>query len=94
MESLSYVSEIEQPAMMERDASTRLEKVATVYQMKSWKVFRSRNLSRKAKMHVLRSVVNSVLLYGAETWPVTQHDNRRLKTFQIRCLQDIVGLTL
>ena len=39
-------------------------------------------------------MVMSVLLYGAETWPVTQHDIRRLKTFQMRCLRDILGLTL
>ena len=36
----------------------------------------------------------SVLLYGAETWPITQHDIRRLKTFQMRCLRDIIGVTL
>ena len=29
-----------------------------------------------------------------ETWSVTQQDIRRLKTFQMRCSQDIVGVTL
>ena len=58
------------------------------------KVFRSRNLSRRTKMRVFRSMVMSVLLYGAETWSPTQHDIRRLKTFQMRCLRDIVGVTL
>ena len=36
----------------------------------------------------------SVPLYGSETWTVTQQDIRRLKTFQMRCLRDIVGVTL
>ena len=36
----------------------------------------------------------SILLYGAETWPVAQAEIRRLRTFQIQCLQDILGLTL
>ena len=72
----------------------RLEKAATVYQMWRQKVFRSRNLSRATKGQVFRSMVMSVLLYGAETWSVTQHDIRRLKTFQMRCLRDIVGVTL
>ena len=36
----------------------------------------------------------SVFLYSAETWPVTQHDIRRLKTFQMRCLWDIIGVSL
>ena len=35
----------------------------------------------------------SILLYGAKTWPVPQHDVRRLKTFQMRCLRDIMGVT-
>ena len=39
-------------------------------------------------------MVMSVFLYSAETWPVMQHDIRRLKTFQMRCLRDILGLTL
>ena len=36
----------------------------------------------------------SVLPYGVETWTVTQQDIRRLNPFQMRCLRDIVGVTL
>ena len=57
-------------------------------------MFRSRNLSRRTKVQVFRAMVMSVLLYEAETWTVTQQDIRRLKTFQMRCLRDIVGVTL
>ena len=42
----------------------------------------------------IRTLVMSVLLYGAETWTVTQQEIRRLKTFQMRCFQDIMGVTL
>ena len=42
----------------------------------------------------LRAMVMLLLLYGAESWSVTQQDIRRLKTFQMRCLRDIVGVTL
>ena len=38
--------------------------------------------------------VMSVLLYGAETWPVMQAENRRLRTLQMWCLRYILGLTL
>ena len=34
------------------------------------------------------------VLYGAESRPVMQHDIRRLKTVQVRCLRDILGLIL
>ena len=39
-------------------------------------------------------MVMSVLLYGAETWPVTKKEIRKLTTFQMRCLRDILGVTL
>ena len=35
-----------------------------------------------------------VLLYGAETWNVSNQDLRKLKAFQMRCLHDILGVTL
>ena len=95
VDSFSFLgSEVQQTARVDRDVRIRLEKAATVYQMWRRKVFRSRNLSRATKVQVFRSMVMSVLLYGAETWSVTQHDIRRLKTFQMRCLRDIVGVTL
>ena len=95
MESFSYLgSELGQTAKVEREVAVRLEKASKVYQIWRQKIFRNRNLSRSTKVHVFRTMVMSVLLYGAETWPVTQHDIRKLKTFQMRCLQDIVGVTL
>ena len=36
----------------------------------------------------------SILLYGAETWPVAQAEIRRLRMFQMRCLWNILGITL
>ena len=42
----------------------------------------------------LQSDGDSVLLYGSETWAVTQQDLRRLHAFQMKCLWDIVGVTL
>ena len=35
-----------------------------------------------------------VLLYGAETWAVTQQELRKLYAFQMKCLREIVGVTL
>ena len=87
-------SEIGQSISVEREVSVRLEKASKVYQIWRKKVFRSRTLSTATKLHVFQTLVLSVLLYGAETWTVTQHDIRRLKSFQMRCLWDILGITL
>ena len=45
-------------------------------------------------MYVFKAMVRSVLLYGAETWAVTQQVLRWLHAFQMKCLRDIVGVTL
>ena len=45
-------------------------------------------------MRAFSTLVMSVLLYGAETWPVMQAENRRLRTLQMWCLRYILGLTL
>ena len=58
------------------------------------KVFRSRTLNTATKLHVFRTLVLSVLLYGVETWTVTQHDISKLKIFQMHCHWDILGITL
>ena len=73
---------------------TRLEKAATVYQMWRRKLFRSRSIAKRTKIHVFRVMVMSVLLYGAETWAITQQGLKRLHAFQMKCLRDIVGVTL
>lgn len=44
-------------------------------------------------MRVFRTMVMSVLLYGAETWTITQKDVRKLRTFHMKCLRDILGVT-
>ena len=52
------------------------------------------NTSKKTKIYVFQMMVMSVLLYGAETWAVTQRDLRRLHAFQMQYLRDIVRVTL
>ena len=53
IDSFFYLgSEVEQTTRVERDVGIRLEKVATVYRMWRWKVFKSRNLSKTTKVRV------------------------------------------
>ena len=94
VEEFSYLgSKVGQTARVDGEVSTRLERTATVYQMWRRKVFRSRSVSKKTKAHVFRVTVMSVLLYGSETWAVTQQDLKRLHAFQMKCLRDIIGVT-
>ena len=61
----------------------------------SWKprVFTNRGFSKNTKLRVFRSLVMPVLLYGCETWAIAQVDIRRLKTFHMRCIRSILGVS-
>ena len=94
VQSFPYLgSEVDQSGKVKKETAMRLEKAGRVYQMWRRKVFRSRNISITTKMCAFRTLVMSVLLCGADTWPVPQQDIRKLKTFQMRCLRDVLGIT-
>ena len=83
--SFSYLgSEVGQTTKVEREVMVRLKKAGTVYQMWRSKVFRSCSLSKATKIRAFRMLVMSILLFGVETWPVTQQDIRKLRTFHLR----------
>ena len=95
VESFSYLgSEVGKNAKVGGDVGTRLEKASRVFQKWRKEVFRSRSVSKRTKLHVFRVMVMPVLLYGAETWAVTQQELRKLHAFQMKCLREIVGVTL
>ena len=57
-------------------------------------MFRSGSVCRKTKVRVFGVMVTSVLLFVAETWAVTQQGLKRIHAFQVKCLQDIIGMNL
>lgn len=57
------------------------------------RVFRNRALDLRTKMQVFRTVVMTTLLYGSETWAMTNDQLRRLTTFHMRCIREILGVT-
>ena len=83
-----------QSVKVEKTVTVRLEQAGKVYQMWRRNVFRSWNLGKATKIRAFGTLVMSILLYSAETWPVAQVEIRRLRKFQMQCLKDILGLTL
>ena len=55
-------------------------------------VWKQSRLSQSTKLHVYRSCVLSVVLYGSETWTVLEADLRRLEAFHMRCQRRILGI--
>ncbi len=62
--------------------------------MKSlWKpLWRHQSISRNTKLRIYNSSVLSVLLYGAETWPLTKTLAARINGFDTRALRTIEGI--
>ena len=46
------------------------------------------------KLLLYKVIVQSTLLYGCETWAVTDRDVHRLEVFQMKCLRRMRGVTL
>ena len=43
----------------------------------------ARKMSREVKKKIIKTIVWSVTLYGAETWTLRQEDRRRLDAFEM-----------
>ena len=72
----------------EKDIKNRINKAKGSYAMLR-PIWNSREYSRKTKVKIFKSNVLSVLLYGSETWRMTEKDLKKLETFQNRCLRRI-----
>ena len=55
-------------------------------------LWRQRNVSLPTKIRVYKSCVLAVLLYGAETWPLTKAQVQRLSGFDTRAQRVICGI--
>ena len=75
----------------DQDIRSRIGKATGAYN-KLRKVWSSGKYWRRTKMRLLNSNVFSVLLYGSETWKMNKEDEKRLDTFQQRCLRKVLKI--
>ena len=54
-------------------------------------VITSKNLSRRSKIKVYKTVIRPVVMYGSETWTLTKENERKLKCFERKVLRKIFG---
>ena len=55
-------------------------------------IWQARNISISTKIRLFKSNILSILLYGSETWKVTNKIIHQLETFQNRCLRRILRI--
>ncbi|RXN27750.1 hypothetical protein ROHU_019759 [Labeo rohita] len=57
-------------------------------------VWRKSNVTLSTKIRLYRSMMLSILLYGSEAWVILKHDLNKLEVFQMRCLRQILQVSL
>jgi len=72
--------------MNRREGNARIQK-ARVSFYKLRRVWLSKSLQKDTKIRIFNACVKSVLLYGCETWLVTNEIQRKIQTFVNRCLR-------
>ncbi|KAI4883820.1 hypothetical protein NFI96_002543 [Prochilodus magdalenae] len=65
-------------------ASAQMKRLSNIWQ--------DRNISRKTKAFLFKSLVLSILLYGCETWKLTKGEEGKLDIFQTKCLRRILRI--
>ena len=56
-------------------------------------VWTRRDISRKLKTRLYKSLILPIAIYAGETWTLKAEDARRLEVFEMRCLRTIMGIT-
>ena len=73
----------------EEDVEARIRKARNSY-LNLKKIWKARYISKELKIGLFNSNVKSVLLYGAESWRMTESIRSKLQVFLNRCLRRIM----
>ena len=75
------------------EIDARISKASKVFGFWKKRVFTNMQFSISTKMKIFRALVRPVLLYGCETWSITQPNLQRLNTFHMQCIRSILGVS-
>ncbi|KAJ2946814.1 hypothetical protein O0L34_g16138 [Tuta absoluta] len=56
------------------------------------KVWRNRSIRRKTKVRLVRALVFSIFLYGAETWTIKSGDSSKINAFEMWCWRRLLRI--
>ena len=73
------------------DINSRIRKAMGSF-MKLKQIWNSNKLTLRTKLRLFQALVRSVLFYGCETWKINDSDNKKLDTFQFKCLRRILNV--
>ena len=76
----------------DKDIKQRLGKARQAFNMLR-PIWKASTYSKRTKIKIFKSNVKSVLLYGAESWKMTEGVKKKLQTFINKCLRHILRVT-
>ena len=76
----------------EKDIQNRVNKARTAF-IKLDNVWRCKDLHHKTKSRLFKTLICPILLYGCETWRLNKSDEKKLNTFQTKCLRRILKIS-
>ena len=79
-------------ATTDKDIARRVGQAAGIVRNlgSNWK---SPNIGNETKVKLYRTLVQSILLYNAETWTLKDEHKRKLQVFEMSVLRRILGVT-
>ena len=80
---------------MQPELANRLSRASGAYhKLKRLKVWGDKDISQGIKTVLYKVIVQSTLLYGGETWAISESYVKKLEVFQMRCLRRLCGFSL
>ncbi|CAB3220155.1 unnamed protein product [Arctia plantaginis] len=78
---------------LDADINIRIDKASMIFGKLGGSVWYNKHLTIKAMMIVYQTCMLSILFYGAETWTSYAKQERKSKSFNMRCLRHILGIS-
>jgi len=78
----------------DEELDTRIGKASAVLRALQYSVVMKRELSKKAKLAVFKTVFVPILTYGHESWIMTERIQSQVQASEMRFLGRIEGVTL
>lgn len=76
------------------EVHSRIGQAAAAFASLRWCLWKKSNISLITKIRLFRTLILPILLYGSETWTLLTPDINKLEVFQMRCLRQILGVSL
>ena len=78
---------------LDTELGKRIGKAATTLARLTGRVWENSRLTIHTKMAVYKACILSTLLYGSESWTLYSSQEKRINSFQMRCMRRILGIT-